>query len=114
MSYTIDTATKLHERQVAAVDTIQSNVVRALDVLTSVRSKAPQAPEKLTDAVHKVAAPLTKVVGTPDEVQSYAVASTRDWLKVQHNFQAALLDVTVETHAAVLMKGAGKVIGRAS
>jgi len=110
MSYTIDSATKLHERQVAAVDTIQSNVIKALDVLTNARSKAPQAPAKLTDAVNKVAAPLTKVVGTPDEVQAYAVASTRDWLKVQHNFQASLLDavfpsdVTVEVPASTTAK----------
>jgi len=105
MSITIDSATKLHERQVAAVDTIQSNVVKALDVITSARSKAPQAPAKLADAVDKITAPLTKVVGTPDEVQAYAVASTRDWLKVQHQFQTALLDavfpsgVTVEVPA---------------
>jgi len=110
MSYTIDSATKLHEHQVAAVDTIQSNVVKALDVLTSARSKAPQAPAKLTDAVTKASAPLTKVVGTPDEVQAYVVASTRDWLKVQHQFQAALLDavfpsdVTVEVPAPTATK----------
>ena len=110
MSYTIDSATKLHESQVAAVDTIQSNVVKTLDVLTRARSKAPQAPVKLTDAVNKVAAPLTKVVGTPDEVQAYAVASTRDWLKVQHQFQTALLDavfpsgVTIEVPAPTATK----------
>lgn len=105
MSYTIDKASKVHEDQVAAVETLQSMLIKTTDVFTGLRSKAPKAPEKLTDAVTKAAAPLIKLVGTPSEVQSYAVASSRDWLKVQHKFQTALqdavfpLDVTVEVPA---------------
>ena len=106
MSYTIDTATEIHQRQVAAVETLQSTLVKAVDVLTDVRSKAPEAPEQLTDAARKVAAPLIKVVGTPSELQAHAVAISRDWLKVQSTFQNALLDavfssaVTVEVPAS--------------
>ena len=102
MSYTIDTATKIHDRNVAAVSAVQSLLVKAVDTLSGLTDKAPKAPEKLSSTLDEVAAPLTRLVGTPSEVQTYAVASSRDWLEVQHKFQAALLDavspsaVTVE------------------
>ncbi len=102
MSYTIDTATKFHDRQVAAVSTLQSLLVDAVETLSGLTDKAPKAPEKLSSTLNKAAAPLTKIVGTPSEVQAYAVASSRDWLEVQHKFQTALLEavspsaVTVE------------------
>lgn len=102
MSYTIETATKFHDRQVAAVSTLQSLLVKAVETLSGLPDKAPKAPEKLSSTLDQVAAPVTKIVGTPSEVQAYAVASTRDWLEVQHKFQTALLDavspsaVTVE------------------
>lgn len=102
MSYTIDTATKFHDRQVAAASTAQSLLIKAVETLTGLTDKAPKAPEKLSSTLDGIAAPLTKLVGTPSEVQAYAVASSRDWLEVQHKFQTALLDavspsaVTVE------------------
>jgi len=105
MSYTVDAASKVHDGQVAAVENFQSMMVKAADGLTGLRRTAPQAPEQLTDVVRKVAAPLTNVVGSPSEVRAYAVARSRDWLKVQHQFQAALheavfpSDVTVEVPA---------------
>lgn len=92
MSYTIDTATKFHDRQVAAVSTLQSLLVKAVESLSGLTDKAPEAPEKLSSTLDEVAAPLTKIVGTPSEAQAYAVASSRDWLEVQHKFQTALLD----------------------
>ena len=110
MSYTIDTATEIHNRQVAAAETLQSTVIKAVDVLTDVRTKAPEVPEQLTDAAQKVAAPLTKLVGTPSELQAHAVAISRDWLKVQSKFQSALLDavfpsaLTVEEPASTTPK----------
>jgi len=102
MTYTVDTATKFHDRQVAAVSAVQSLVVKAVETLSGLTAEAPKAPEKLTSTLDEVAGPLTKIVGTPSEVQAYAVASSRDWLEVQHKFQTALLDavspsaVTVE------------------
>jgi hypothetical protein len=102
MSYSIDTATKFHDRQVAAVSTLQSLLVKAVETLSGLTDKAPKAPEKLSSTLDGVAAPLTKIVGTPSEVQAYAVASSREWLEVQHKFQTRLLDavspsaVTVE------------------
>ncbi len=102
MSYAIDTATKVHEGQVAAVDAVQSLLVKAVETLSGLADQAPTAPEKLTSTLDEVAAPVTKIVGTPSEVQSYAVTSFRDWLEAQHRFQTALLDavspstVTVE------------------
>ena len=102
MTYTIDTATKFHDRQVAAVSTLQSLVVKAVETMSGLTDKAPKAPEKLSSTLDEVAAPLTKIVGTRSDVQAYAVASSRDWLEVQHKFQTALLDavspsaVTVE------------------
>lgn len=102
MSYTIDAATKFHDRQVAAASTVQSLLIKAVESLTGLTEKAPKAPEKLSTTLDELAAPLTKIVGTPSEVQAYAVASSRDWLEVQHKFQTALLDavspsaVTVE------------------
>jgi hypothetical protein len=102
MTYTIESATKFHDRQVAAVSTVQSLVVKAVGTLSELTDKAPKAPEKLRSTLDEVAAPLTKIVGTPSEVQAYAVASSRHWLEVQHKFQTALLDavspsaVTVE------------------
>src|SRR5680860_725063 len=102
MTFTIETATKFHDRQVGAVSTLQSLVVKAVETLSGLTDKAPKAPEKLSSTLDEVAAPLTKIVGTPSEVQAYAVASSRDWLEVQHKFQTALLDavspsaVTVE------------------
>jgi hypothetical protein len=112
MPYTIDTASEIHNRQVAAMETLQSTLVKAVDVLSDVRSKAPQAPEQLTDAAQKIAAPLTKVVGTPSELHAHAVAISRDWFKVQNKFQTALLDavfpsgVTVEVPAPTTRKKA--------
>jgi hypothetical protein len=102
MTYTFDTATKFHDRQVAAVGAVQSLVVKAVETLSALTDKAPKTPEKLSSALDEVAGPLTKIVGTPSEVQAYVVASSRDWLEVQHKFQTALLDavspsaVTVE------------------
>ena len=102
MTYTIETATKIHDRQVAAVSTLQSLLLKAVETLSGLTDKAPKAPEKLTSTLDEVTAPVTKIVGTPSEVQAYAVASSRDWLEVQHKFQTALLDalspsaVTVE------------------
>lgn len=102
MSYTLDTATKFHDRQVAAVSTLQSLLVKAVETLSGLTDEAPKAPEKLNGTLDEVAAPLTKIVGTPSEVQAYAVASSRDWFDVQHKFQTALLNavspsaVTVE------------------
>jgi hypothetical protein len=102
MSYTIDTATKFHDRQVAAVSAVQSLLVKAVETLSGLTDNAPKAPEKLSSTLDEVTAPLAKFVGTPSEVQAYAVASSRDWLEVQHKFQTAVLDavspstVTVE------------------
>ena len=102
MTYTIETATKIHDRQVAAVSTLQSLLLKAVETLSGLTEKAPKAPEKLTSTLDEVTAPVTKIVGTPSEVQAYAVASSRDWIEVQHKFQTALLDavypaaVTVE------------------
>ena len=102
MTYTIETATKIHDRQVAAVNTLQSLLLKAVETLSGLTDKAPKAPEKLSSTLDGIAAPLTKLVGSPSEVRAYAVASSRDWLEVQHKFQTALLDavspsaVTVE------------------
>jgi len=63
---------------------------------------ALKAPEQLSGTVERLAAPLTRIVGTPSELRAHAVAGSRDWLEVQHRFQTALLDalyppaVTVE------------------
>jgi hypothetical protein len=92
MSYTIDTATKFHDSQVAAVSTLQSLLLKAVESLAGLTDEAPKVPEKLSSTLGEVAGPLTKIVGTPSEVQAYAVASSRDWLEVQHKFQAAFLD----------------------
>jgi hypothetical protein len=102
MTYTVETATNFHDRQVAAVSAVQSLVVKAVETLSGLTDKAPKAPEKLSNTLDEVAGPLTKIVGTPSELQAYAVASSRDWLEVQHKFQTALLEavspsaVTVE------------------
>ena len=92
MSYTIDTATKFHDRQVDAVSSFQSLMVKAVETLSGLTDKAPKVNERLSGTLDEVAAPLAKIVGTPSEVQAYAVASSRDWLEVQHTFQKALLD----------------------
>jgi len=97
MSFTIDTATKFHDRQVVAVSTLQSLLVNAVESLSELTDKAPKAPEKLSGTLDEVAAPLTKIVGTPSEVQAYAVANSRDWLEVQHRFQTALLDAVTSS-----------------
>ena len=101
MTYTIETATKIHDRQVAAVTTIQSLLVKAVETLSGLTDKAPKAPEKLSSTLDEVTAPVTKIVGTPSEVQAYAVASSRDWLEVQHKFQTALLDAVAPSAVTV-------------
>ena len=103
MSYTIDTATTFHDRQVAAVSTLQSLLVDAVETLSGLTDKAPKAPEKLSSTLDKVAAPFTKIVGTPSEGQAYAVASSRDWLEVQHKFQTALLEAVSPSAVTVEM-----------
>ena len=101
MTYTIDTATKVHDRQVAAVSAVQSLVVKAVESLSGLTDQAPKAPEKLSSTLVEVAGPLTKMVGTPSEVQAYAVARSRDWLEVQHKFQKALLNAVSPSAVAV-------------
>jgi hypothetical protein len=101
MSYTIDTATKVHDGQVAAASTVQSLLVKVVETLSGLTDKAPKAPEKLSATLDEVAAPLTKVVGTPTEVRAYAVASFRDWLDVQHRFSTALLDAVAPSPVTV-------------
>ena len=91
MSFTIDTVNKFHDRQIATVSTLQFLLVKAVESLSEITDKAPKAPEKLSRTLDEVAAPLTKIVGTPSEVQAYAVASSRDWLESQQRFQTALL-----------------------
>lgn len=92
MSYAINTSTKFHDRQVASVGAVQSLFVRALETVSGLTDNAPKVPAKLSSTLDEVAAPLVKLIGTPSEVQAYAVASSRDWLEVQHKFQTALLD----------------------
>lgn len=92
MSYTTDTATKVHERQVAAVGSLQSLVVTAVETLSGLADTALKEPTRLSSTLDEVAAPLTKIVGTSHEIQAHAVASSRDWLEAQHRFQTALLD----------------------
>jgi predicted outer membrane protein len=110
MSYTVDTATEIYDRQVAAVSAVQSLLVQAVGTLSELADKAPKVPEKLSSTLDDVAGPLTEIVGTPSEVQAYAVARSRDWLEVQHKFQTALLDavsrsgVTVEAPKATTAK----------
>jgi hypothetical protein len=97
MSYTVDTATKVHDRQIAAAGTFHSLLIKAVDALSGLADNAPQ----LSSRVDKFAAPVTKIVGTPSEVQAYAVASVRDWIDVQHKFQTGLLDAVAASTVTV-------------
>jgi hypothetical protein len=92
MSYTIDAGTKLHDHQVAAVSAFQSLFVKTVKTVSGLTESVPKAPAKLIDTLDGVTTPLVKLIGTPSEVQAYAVASSRDWLEVQHAFRTALLD----------------------
>ena len=101
MTYTVETATKFHDRQVAAVSAVQSLVVKAVETLSGLTDKAPKVPEKLSSTLDEVSGPLTKIVGTPSELQAHAVASSRDWLEVQHKFQTALLEAAFPSAVTV-------------
>jgi hypothetical protein len=101
MSYVFDAATKIHDRQVAAVSAVQSLLVQAVETLSALTDEAPKVPEKLSSTLDGVAAPVAKLVGTPSEMQTYAVASSRNWLDVQHKFQTALLDAMSPTTVTV-------------
>ena len=92
MSYAIQTANKIHDHQVAAASTLQSLLVEAFETLSGLTALAPKAPESLSSSMDEVVGPLTKIVGTPREVQAFVVASSRDWLDVQHKFRTELLD----------------------
>ena len=99
MSVAIDTATKLHEKQIHAVTRSQDLVVSAVEkvatALKGLRAKSPTVPDAVTGPVEKVTAPLTKVLGDKSDVTSYVTSSVRDWAEVQQNFRAAVLGVLV-------------------
>lgn len=100
MSVAIDTATKLHEKQIHAVTRSQDFVVvsaveKVATAVKGLRAKSPTVPDAVTGPVEKVTAPLTKVLGDKSDVTSYVTSSVRDWAEVQQNFRAAVLGVLV-------------------
>lgn len=96
MSVAIDTATKLHEGQVKAVtrsqDFVVSVVETAASALQGLRAVVPDAPAVVAGPIEKISWPVTKLVGTQDEVAAYVSRSVRDWTEAQQKFQSALLD----------------------
>ena len=104
MSVAIDTATKLHEKQIHAVTRSQDLVVSAVEkvatALKGLRAKSPTVPDAITGPVEKVTAPLTNVIGDKSEVTSYLASSVRDWAEVQQNFQDAVLGALVSDGSA--------------
>ena len=104
MPVAIDTATKLHEKQVNAVTRSQDLVVSAVEKVAAavqgLRAKSPTVPDAVSGPLETVAAPLTKVVGDKSDVTAYLTRSVRDWADSQQKFQAAVLGVLVSDDPA--------------
>jgi hypothetical protein len=95
MSYVIDAAGKVHDKQVAAATKSQDLFVKVVEKVAGLRDRAPQAPEALkvvVGPIQKVTAPVAKVFGDRTEVVEYVNGSVRDWIGVQQSFQNQLLD----------------------
>ena len=107
MTYTIDTATKFHERQVAAVSAVQSLLVKAVETLSGLTTQAPKAPEKLTSKLDEVAGTVDQARRHPERGAGVRGGQFRDWLEVQHKFQTALLDA-VTSYVRRDRRGAGR------
>ena len=99
MSIAIDTATKLHQKQIHAVTRSQDLVVSAVErvaaAVEGLRAKSPNVPDTVAGPLEKVTAPLTKVVGNKSEVTSYLSRSPRNWVEAQHKLQSAVLEALV-------------------
>jgi len=93
MSYAVDAAAKLHDRQVEAATKMQNLVVKAADGLAGLRDKAPETPERIAAPLGKVTGPVTKVVGSPSEVAAYVAQSGRDWVELQQKFAESLFEI---------------------
>ncbi|MET0740031.1 MAG: hypothetical protein ABWZ26_00575 [Candidatus Nanopelagicales bacterium] len=93
MSYAVDAASKLHEKQLAAATKGQELFVTVVEKVGDLRGKAPKAPASVTDQLDKLVAPITKIVGTRSEVTEYVTRTAREWLALQQQYQARVLDI---------------------
>ena len=96
MSVAVEALTKVHQKQVEAVTKSQSAVGAVLDKLSAavegVQGKAPAVPEAVAGPAKTLVEPLTKLVGTREELSAYAAQSVRDWAELQQKAQATILD----------------------
>jgi hypothetical protein len=92
MSYAVDAATKLHQKNIEVATKVQDLIVEAVEKLVDLREKAPKAPSAVTDKLDDLAAPMTKIFGTRTEVREYITQTAREWVELQQKFQTRLLD----------------------
>ena len=95
MSYAVDAASKLHEKQLAAATKGQDLFVTVVEKVTDLREKAPRS-STVTGALEgldKLVAPITKFVGSRAEVTEYVTRTAREWLALQQQFQARILGI---------------------
>lgn len=108
MSVSIDTINKFHEMQIETVTRSQDAVLFAVGKLATatqgLRAKSPSVPGSVAGPLEKLTGPVAEFVGNPSEITSYLSRSARDWVEVQHRFQAGVLDAFVAEKAAPTTK----------
>lgn len=110
MSYALDAASRLHERQVEAATRVQDLMVKAVDSLVSLRNKAPEPPERVVAPLEKISGPVSKVIGSPSEFASYVARSTREWTELQQKFQESIISVALPKEEASTAKPKAKTV----
>ena len=100
MSYVIDAATKIHDRQLEAITKGRGGVVKLVKRVAELAEGAPQAPAQ----VRSLLAPVTSVVGAPTNYVRFVAESSKQQtaalLAFQDEIVAALAHVDASEPAA--------------
>lgn len=89
MSYVIDAASKIQERQLEAVTKGQESVLKLVKKVAELAEGAPKAPEQVQNAL----SPVTGVLGSPADYVRFIAESSSEWTSARLAFQDELVQV---------------------
>lgn len=96
MSQLLNTATKIHDAQLKAAESLVSRLTgvanKAAGTVGQVGENAPELPAFLTGPVGQVKEAVQSVVGTRAEVFEYIEKSGDDWATVRKNLRSGFAD----------------------
>lgn len=96
MSHILNAATKVHDAQLKAAETLVSTITgaatKAAGTVGQVGENAPELPSFLAGPVGQVKEAVESVVGTRTEVFDYLDKSGDDWAAVRQNLRSGLAD----------------------